>query len=60
MRAIVKDTACPLCLALLVVDNGTITCTDGHELQQDLPWHNETWSKLKPVIDWMTSVGDRQ
>lgn len=56
MRVIVKDTVCVFCASRLVLDGIRQTCEENCEFSQDLDWHPDTWSKLKPVIDYQRTL----
>ena len=52
-RITVKNTACPLCLDLLVVDDGQITCANDCELLKRVDeWEPDTMTLVQPVIDY--------
>lgn len=55
MRAVVKNTCCPLCASELVVANGIVNCLDGCHLGSG-DWHPDTAAKLAPVIEWSQGV----
>ena len=51
MRITIKQTYCPLCFGELVIEDGNVTCIDGHDLSEV---EFEDMDKIQPVIDWVT------
>lgn len=52
-RITVKNTACPLCSDLLVVEDGRITCANDCELLKRVDdWHPDTMALVQPAIDY--------
>lgn len=51
MKITRKETYCPLCFGELVIEDGKVTCIEGHDLSE-VEFEPETMAKLQPVIDW--------
>lgn len=56
MKITRKDTSCPLCFGAIVIDDGKVTCIEGHNLD-GVEFNAETMKKLQPLIDWQIQQG---